>query len=168
MTLLLPGGPVEDFNAQQKFDEISLRWPNRGVGVFSGGRAAAQAIAAGNYIEIVMTTEEWDLSSWFDPTTGRFTPKIAGYYRLNGCVAIGTAVAVGTRLIVALLKNGALHRVFQSIYVSGGNDDMLSGSAIVLANGTTDYFSIAMHQNTVGAINVGGDVRTTYFQGEAI
>lgn len=137
-------------------------------GLFSAGLATPQSITAGNYIEIVMTTEEWDLSSWFNPVTGRYTPQIAGYYRLDGCVAIATAVASATRLITGVLKNGGIHRVFQAVYVAGGNDDLFSGSCIVQANGTTDFFSMAMHQNTAGAINVGGDVHSTYFQGELI
>lgn len=141
-----------------------LIWP----GTFSAGRAAAQSVPTGAYTPIVMTTEEWDTSNWFNPTTGRFTPLLAGYYRLSTSMAIGTTVANATRLIAGIFKNGALHRVFQAIYVAGGNDDILGGTATVLANGTTDYFEPVFHQNTAGAINVGGDVRSTFFQGELI
>ena len=98
MTLPLPGGPLPDHEVQAKFDEISLKWESRYVGVFSVYRNAASALATGT--KITFDTKEYDPSGWFDTGAGTWPPKIAGYYRLSwvACAAQPAANSIYTLL----------------------------------------------------------------------
>lgn len=52
------------------------------------------------------TTEHYDTNNWFNTSNGRFTPKLAGYYRVNFNVAMFYA---SSRLRFAMLyKNDAV------------------------------------------------------------
>ncbi len=139
------------------------------TGLFSAYRSGSSQVAAtGTYTAIVFGTEEFDVSGWYDPTTGRYTPQVPGYYRLNAGIGTTTTVGSGTRLIASIAKNGSDHKRLQTIYVAGGDDNVLTGTCIVEANGSTDYFAAQFHQNTGGNVNVIADAHVTYFQGQRI
>lgn len=134
-------------------------------GLFSAYRNAALSLATGN--TVLFDTEERDLSGWYDPATGRFTPQTQGYYRLSWSLA-GTVVA-GQYLIAEVFKNGALHKLPAAVgTVIGGAAAVSGGSIQVVANGTTDYFSIVLVHNTGGSLVLSVGASTCYFQGEFI
>lgn len=164
MTLLLPGVPVDDPNVQQKFDAISLAWPNSGVGAFSAYRAAALAVVTGT--AIIFDTIEWDQSGWFNAATGAFTPKIAGRYRLMWGIQSAAVLAADVYWINAVEKNGALERRGQTGYQRGGVVSVNgSGSALVTANGTTDTFKVALTHGVGAATGIQPGAAFTFFQG---
>ena len=70
---------------------------------------------------------------------------------------------------VEIWKNGNAFKTLYFGHVSGGDDnDRKGGSAIVSANGTTDYFELYAYQNTAGNVTIGLGAAQTYFQGEFI
>jgi len=114
--------------------------------------SAVQSIA--NNSNIILTqfdTKVFDTANCFATSNGRFTPNVAGYYFLMaqvGCA--GTATQVSIYKNGAQLLGGAPGAVsgFISGVGSGGNP-----TALLYANGSTDYFSINVVQNSGGAVN---------------
>jgi hypothetical protein len=115
-----------------------------------------------------MDAKEFDLSNWYDPANGRFTPQLAGYYCLSAGIHINTNLGNGPRLILAMLKNGGVHKNLLITYPVGGDNNLLSGRGIFQANGTTDFFQPALNQNTAASVSIGVGSSLTYFQGELI
>lgn len=176
--VLLDNLILEKFDGS-KIDAGSVRGPqgiigpagdvsNAGLrrGLFSAYRGTALSIAQNTYVAIPMDVEEYDLNGWHVP--GGFNPQLAGYYRLNVSISVAMIVASGTRLIAMLFKNGIYHKAFGSFYTVGTSVNILSGTAIVQANGTTDYFQAGLHQNAAAAMDVEVSSSRTYFQGELI
>src|SRR3954471_17427710 len=90
-------------------DALTVREAMMATGALGMAKAAfsADRNAAVSYTTsspVVFDTEEFDLSNWFDPTTGRYTPQIPGYYRLNWCLTANAALAAGVYWHAALLK----------------------------------------------------------------
>lgn len=140
----------------------------KGVGSFSAYRnAALAAVATGT--EIIWDTEEFDLSNWFDNGNGRFTPQLAGYYRVNVLYSITTDLAANAWFEAGFTKNGTIvkftPRFYQtSVAVLPTTDFRVGGSAVIACNGSTDYISVktassANVDTLVGAAN-------SYFQGQ--
>lgn len=78
MTLALPGDPIADFNIQQKFDEIALRWQNDVPGVPRLIGAAGQPAF---------------LNGWVNFGAGE---PAASFYRDRGRVYLAGSVKSGT------------------------------------------------------------------------
>jgi len=164
--LPLPYAINDRSDVQGNFDALSRAWPNQGVGVFSAYRNAALSLV--NASVVTFDTKERDVSGWFDITTniGRFTPKVAGYYRFT--FHLSAIPAAGNRVMAALHKNGALHKRAPFGTAAGGFDSTSGTSVQAQANGTTDFFEVGYYQSTGAALalNVGADL--CYFQGELI
>jgi hypothetical protein len=138
-------------------------------GSFSVYRSTNAATSVGPAV-IVFDVESgnagvWDASGWYDPVTGRFTPQLAGRFRL-GAGAQFNPIA-GASQTLELYKNGAVaKRLGSDGFVSGTIGLHLSGSATVEANGTTDFFDVRWSGSSANA-PLGG-AHLTYFQGELI
>ena len=103
---------------------------------------AAQATTSGAQTKILFQVESWDTNNNF--ASSRFTPTVAGYYLLSS----------------QLLKDGSPSRVQMTVYKNGGgaNNEFImqdfavsswvrsSGSVLLYANGSTDYFEIYGYQ----------------------
>lgn len=110
---------------------------------------AAQSIASGGSGSVIGYAPgevEIDTHGWFDDSTNRITPTIAGWYRYT--VGIGfDAADNATRVILAPRKNtvGLASRTFDAVYgsaVSAG----VSVAGMVDLNGSTDFFdSLLFH-----------------------
>jgi hypothetical protein len=153
-----PVGPPGDVS------DVSLR-----RGLFSAWRSAAFNVSPIAFTPVPMDAEEFDFSGWHDVSTGRFQPLLAGYYRLNVNIGLDTTVSSGTLLLIALFKNGVAWKYIQAVYTGGGQTAILSGTIIVYANGTTDYFQPGFYHNHSVAVNIKqGSGNGTRFQGELI
>lgn len=110
------------------------------TGCFSAYRNAATSTSNSGAV-MVFDSEEWDVSGWYDPANGRFTPQIAGYYRLSARVA--SLITQGEVMAVSIRKSGSIFKEIVSVpSQSGTTATSKTGTAIVAANGTTDYFDI--------------------------
>ncbi|MDX1923257.1 MAG: tail fiber domain-containing protein [Alphaproteobacteria bacterium] len=126
---------------------------------FSAYIASDQTISASTWTKVTLGTEEFDTNNNF--ATGRFTPTVAGKYQLSGTCNINTLNS-GNTVYCAIYKNGSLAK--RSVNLQGSSNSELSASvtAIVDANGTTDYFELYVwSQNT----NLYGGSNVTYFTG---
>lgn len=106
---------------------------------FSAAIASNQTVTAATITKCVLSSEEFDTNSCFDPTTNyRFTPNVAGYYQINASIYVAAAV---TTIFCYIYKNG-------SLYAYGNRNDVASGSygsvlpALIYMNGSTDYLEM--------------------------
>lgn len=94
--------------------------------------------------------EYFDTDNWFDTSTYRYTPQVAGYYQLNFSASIGDASATGL-MRVYLRKNGSNIALGSTgYYESQLGYGASAGSAVVQVNGSTDYLDVTMLQYTGG------------------
>lgn len=137
-------------------------------GSFSAYRNAALTISRGGVI--LFDVEEWDISSWYNPATGRYTPQRAGYYRVSAQTMLNQALPDGDYIYAQLLKNGTEHRRGQTS-MQGGSFTSIGSSvnALVLMNGSTDFLQVQWNSNTATpyAMSVGGPA-FTFFQAEFV
>ncbi len=125
---------------------------------FSAYVASNQSVTANTFAKVPFNTEEWDTNNNYDSTTNyRFTPTVAGYYLINSAVS---TIGSSTRAFASVFKNGA--------ETKRGNDcaAAVNGvvvTALVYANGSTDYFEIHVYTSGTGT-NLGGGATLSYFQ----
>lgn len=147
-------------------DQTNLKAGALGLaeGCFSAYQSNGQTVTAAVDLVLSFGTEEWDVSSWFDAATGRFTPQRAGYYRLSAAWEAATSVAAGTYFATKLRKNGAVVKI--AALTTSSNDVGPVATALVSANGTTDYFDVAAY--CAAATSTRATAIATYFQGEMV
>ena len=134
---------------------------------FKATMSAVTAISNSGATKLVLNTEEWDTNSNYDNSTNyRFTPTVAGYYSLSGSMFMSAATT--SRVGVAIYKNGSEHAwQFMSGVTSGGGANP-QVSAIVYANGSSDYFELYAAQNAASSINAANSGVLTWFSGALV
>ena len=102
---------------------------------FSAYAGTATTASYNVFTKITFDTEEFDTNNNF--ASSRFTPTVAGYYQLNWNSGVGGNAEKWS----ILYKNGTSFK--------GGSDTIgysSAGSALVYANGSTDYFEVYLYQ----------------------
>jgi hypothetical protein len=116
---------------------------------FNAFTAVTKAVATNVATEIAgYSTPIFDTASCFNTTTGRFTPTVAGYYQFSwscdfGNNGIGAATVIGT----SVYKNGTT-QWNSGMQTSGAFFGAVGSSTVVYMNGSTDYASVYLFQNT--------------------
>ena len=133
--------------------------------------AVGQTITSGTQQKVLFQTEEFDTDNCY--ANSRFTPTVEGYYQLNAQVRLDGNTGTGETMVI-IWKNGGEHkRGWNSTGVSmttTGGWFAMTVNSLVYANGTTDYFEVAVQQtsganNTVTAV---GNPAITYFNGAMV
>jgi hypothetical protein len=131
---------------------------------FSAYRSTTQTFSSATWTKIQCQTEEFDTASAYDNATNyRFTPLVAGYYQVQVQVAFaftGTSTTTG----VAVYKNGSATKYLQLPYVALTSGTMISGSALIYCNGTTDYLEAYVYSNGTSPEVSASSGTTSYFQ----
>lgn len=133
-------------------------------GLFSAKPAVVQQFAPNttNDAKINLGTENVDSEGWF--SASRYTPQIAGWYQISGC--IWYSGSVGIKSVHALLmKNGTqmITGQFLGWMTVGNSGQIVSFSGLVYLNGTTDYVELWGSANSTATVEVLTD--TTNFGG---
>lgn len=138
-----------------------VKWAAQGNAfAFRAYRATNQVVSSATFTKIQLTSETFDTNNWFDSTTNyRFTPTIAGYYRINGTLNWST----GSRSIGIFYKNGAEKTRWADAYPAYAG----SGSDIFYMNGSTDYLELYTYCTGAG-LTVLGDEAWCTLSGEFI
>jgi hypothetical protein len=128
---------------------------------FSAYQSVAQVLNAGTFTKIVLGAEEFDTNSNFDSTTNyRFTPTVAGYYQVNGCIqAAGLC-----NLAVSIYKNGSEYK--RGSFTSASAALGVNVSSIVYLNGATDYVEMYGYSNVTATLVA--NAQQVYFSGAMI
>lgn len=109
---------------------------------------AAQTLTSGTTASIIWSTPTFDnYTAWVVGTPSRVTPKVAGWYEINGAVGFAPN-ATGIR-IVQLAKNGVTTLAQSTTSnVGGGFNCVVQISALVQFNGSTDYVELQADQTS--------------------
>ena len=113
-------------------------------------RGAANVSLTNNTITVVQfNTEEFDVGGYFDTSTYRYTPQVAGKYFIHSRVYITYASAPLENVEMWLYKNGSADS-FYSRYSNGSTEiyGSVGLSTIVDMNGSTDYLSVYVKANS--------------------
>jgi hypothetical protein len=131
--------------------------------------ATLQTITSGSQQKVLFQVEDFDTDGCF--ASSRFTPNVEGYYQLNAEVRLDGSSGTGEIMIV-LYKNTSEHKrgTNQQGTSIATNFFAMQVSALVYANGTTDYFEIKVQQTsgssmTVTAVN---NPAITWFNGAMV
>ena len=130
----------------------------------SGGN---QSISANTWTKCTFQTKEFDTNNNFDNATNyRFTPTVAGYYQIQGCVYI-TGGAYEAYYGISLYKNGSQYKSNAMNTANGQLGDVaMTVSSVVYCNGSTDYLEIYGYTNlTTSPVFTGSTIYTTWFNG---
>lgn len=177
MTLPLELGAITDTYTRHALEQIAGQYPipeaqlmsgpfGLAKGSFSAYRAGASTLTTGSVVPF--DTEEWDVSNWFDAvTTARYTPQLAGYYRFNWAVRMG-ALAADQWCQASLAKNGTKLKEGQVLWQRAAVNANTTGAGIVIANGTTDFFTVIIEHNVGATTALTVGQTATYLQGELI
>lgn len=107
---------------------------------FSASLSADQSpVTSGVFTKVLFNTELADNKSWYDNATNyRFTPQLAGKYRIHAQVqGLGTSVS---EVDVDIYKNGSVYS--RTINLASGVATSTVIDQIVTFNGSTDYVEI--------------------------
>jgi hypothetical protein len=137
---------------------LGITLPAAAAPAFSAYQSSAQTLSSATFTKIQFQTKEFDTNSNFDNTTNyRFTPTVAGYYQITAAISISTSA---TPILVQIYKNGSNFKTVCNLNTATTSTG--AGSALVYANGTTDYFEIYGYVGTGQALSAA--FTSTYFQ----
>jgi len=126
--------------------------------VVQGYLAANQTISA-NTDTIIQFTDDYDPQNWWNASTYRFTPTIAGYYQINLQVLINAGTVTNNQYNTQIRKNGNTqeaiwqNQITTTIGVTQGNTKTL------YLNGTTDYIDFTVYQANPGNVDIFGSAQ---------
>ena len=129
---------------------------------FSVYLAGTQTLPSTNtFTKILFDTKEYDTNTNFSLATSRFTPTVAGYYLFTWNIEISASYGF---TLGGVYKNGSTAKQGNWNNASSGSS---IGSAVVYANGSTDYFELYINFSGNGQA-VGGASSGYWFQGTMV
>jgi hypothetical protein len=123
---------------------------------FSAFQGTSQILTAATWVKINLQSEDFDTDSFFDTTTSRFTPTVAGYYQINGAVTATTSI----QFQIAIYKNGLVSKL-------GSNSTALAQtvSSVVYLNGSGDYLELYSYTGAFAGGTSTAGTSNTYLNG---
>lgn len=93
--------------------------------------------------------------SWYDRTTGRFSPQWPGWYQINAMCEITGAFSAVDLLRLEVLKNSATAGgvLGPTVFMGSTNTIATHLCGVVQSNGSSDYFTV-QHFNGAGGVQV--------------
>jgi len=127
---------------------------------------SAQTITTGTWTKVLFDAKDFDTATAYSTSTSRFTPQVAGYYQVSGCLNMSPAAA-GTCL-TAVYKNGSIWKLGVSIPLNATIYICLNVTSLVYLNGSTDYIEIYVQQTSGSNLSLYDSQANTYFQAAMI
>jgi len=137
------------------------------VPLFWKKNSSTQTITYGVFTKVQFDgTSGFDTGSYWDATNHRYTPQLAGYYKIEAKIRM--TYSTMSQHNIQVYKNGAkLHQI--ALVRGQGSAHEANGSLIVQLNGSTDYVEIFTMLIGSGTIQVDVAADTpTYVQGYLI
>ena len=114
--------------------------------IMSVYQTTAQSLADVTLTTLVHQAKEVDTCNGYNPSTGRYTPNVAGWYHIIGQIFVS-----GAGVYLQINKNGNVAK--------GGvlNAPAVQATALVYLNGASDYVTMVGYQNSgaAAATNIG-------------
>ena len=145
-----------------------FKYPS-GYGLFMAYKSTnSQTLSHNTQTVIQYDTEDRDQQGWYDTSTYKYTPQVAGWYQIFASSYGYNFATQGVEYQTKILKNGT-----NIAYSHNGHDNYGGGastniSSIVYLNGSSDYVQGAAYQYNSAASNDnihGGTIRNTCFYG---
>jgi hypothetical protein len=138
-----------------------------GYQYFSAYASGNQTLTNAVYNQITFGTVEAQSGTVYSTGTNRFTPTVAGRYELKAAVLIGTvgSPAATSAFFAYIRKNGTNYKIISA--APGETSSTAAGSCIVTANGSTDYFDVAIY-NALPDTSTSGGQANVWFQGNSL
>jgi hypothetical protein len=132
---------------------------NVGAPAFSAYATSGTSVANNTLTKLTFDTEEFDTNNNF--ASSRFTPTVAGYYQISGC--IGGAF---TTMLCTIYKNGTEYK--RGVTASGASLNQATVSSIVYLNGSTDYVELYTYQGSGSTQTMSSGINLAYFNGAMV
>lgn len=137
---------------------------------FSAYRSGAnQNVTTNTWTKVQLNAEDFDTANCFDSSTNyRFTPNVAGYYLISGCVSSASA-SYAQNIWTSLYKNGSPYRTaalsFSSEIINTSGPVV---TAVIYFNGSTDY--VELYGNNLASVSpaFGGSTYYTFLSGALV
>lgn len=126
---------------------------------FSAYATSGTSVANNTLTKITFDTEEFDTNNNF--ASSRFTPTVAGYYQINGC--IGGAF---NTMLCTIYKNGTEYK--RGVTASGASLNQATVSSLVYLNGSTDYVELYTYQGSGSTQTMSSGINLAYFNGSMV
>jgi hypothetical protein len=158
-------GQITDNGTSTRFISVSavgVMVPDKGEQriSFNGYLSSGVVCAASAETAITFDSTLFNTFSRYDTATGRFTPAIAGCYRLSA-EGFVSGVTAGVDIEVYINKNGV--RYLRNAAASAGGKSLVSISSVVEAD-ADDYFTMSIYNNDAS----GRTLTECNFSGEAV
>lgn len=122
-----------------------------------------QTININSTTVLAFDTETFDTNSNYDTSTYRFTPTVAGYYRIY-CKVKGTNTNTNFLMTLSIRKNGTAIATYE--FINPYTDRMHEAvSVLVQMNGTTDYIDATMNHNNTTSMVFSSGSALSYIEG---
>ena len=134
---------------------------------FEASSTSISKSAGWHTISNSMSTEAYDHGGFYDTSTGKFQPTIAGMYMFScgGYSSYNSGASGQERYAFSLSKNGSLNRISGGNYSDG--DTPLEGMSYVeYLNGGSDYVVLSMYSAV--AVTLGHSSHPMWWQGHLI
>lgn len=130
---------------------------------FSVAKNAAQTgLTNADFVKVTWQVENFDTNNNF--ASNRFTPTIAGCYLLILGIVVAPPITVGDTLIASITRNSVRHKEARLVAPSNAHHSVVV-SALVDANGTTDFFEAFFFHTGATAVDLFAGTESTYFFG---
>ena len=147
-TLVLPTGNGSAGQVLTTNGSGALSWTGMGP-AFSATTPTNKTAANVTQTEITgYSTPVFDTASCFNVTTGRFTPNVAGYYQFSWCADFGSNGIGAASVVTANLSKNGTTLWANGVATSGSSFMSVGSSTVSYMNGTTDYASVFVYQNS--------------------
>ena len=121
---------------------------------FAQGKLSADQSIPASADTVIQFVDDYDPQNWWNASTYRFTPTIAGYYSVTVAVWLSDpGTATGQTNLQARI-NGSQMMIVQSPLNSGGSGESLTGTKIIYLNGSTDYVDFTVYHNASASKNI--------------
>lgn len=129
-------------------------WVSSAIGplLYTASPNSSQTIATATNVVIDFDTATIDTASCFNATTNRFTPNVAGYYKVT-VMATYAGIAAGSFYSSFAAKNGSIFSTTSYLApgATNGNYQSIVNVALFSMNGSTDYIEgYTRHNNGAG------------------
>jgi len=135
---------------------------------FYAYRSGNQSLSNATTTKIQFNAETYDTANAFDSSTNyRFTPQTSGKYHLLAYFFVGGSSADTEEAQIYIYKNGSNTFFYEIDNRNGTNGYNTSQfiSAIVEANGSSDYFEVYARVKGAGTKNLVSGANQCWFQG---
>jgi len=161
-----------DGNSSQWVQVLAGAPPKTGAFMADRNNVDQTGMTAGNYTKASFTNASINSDGWFNTTTGRYTPQVAGVYSMTFTAASAVGLVTGSiyeSCQPAIHKNGSAvgNRLKNGTYIQATSMQsaiVMICQTFVAMNGSTDYLEPYLYLPT-GVTTMQGATLNTQFNG---